>query len=106
LIFELGLTQHQVAASVHLSQGVVSKYLALARAAGLTWPRRAELDDLALERLLFPRTPHSHSVAERAVTPQFPSLHEQLKKKGVTLHLLWQEYRDAHGANSYEAAFG
>jgi transposase len=101
LTFEVRLTQHQVAASVRLSQGAVSKYLTLARAAGLTWPLPAELDDLALERLLFPVTPPRYPAAAKAVTPEFPTLHEQLKKKGVTLQLLWQEYCDAHGANVY-----
>ena len=101
LTFELGLKQHQVAASVRLSQGVVSKYLALAKMANLNWPLPPELDDLALDKLLFPAAHRTPSAAFRFAPPNFAALHTQLKRKGVTLQLLWDEYRGVHGETSY-----
>ena len=101
LTFEVGLTQHQVAASVRLSQGVVSKYLALARRANVTWPLPPELDEGALEQRLFPGVHRTPSTALRFALPDFASMHDQLKRKGVTLQLLWEEYRSAQGDASY-----
>lgn len=101
LTFELELKQHQVAASVRLSQGVVSKYLALARAASLGWPLPPDLDDLALDQLLFPAAHRKNEATLRFAPPDFAILHAQLKRKGVTLQLLWEEYRGVHGVDSY-----
>jgi transposase len=101
LTFVGQLKQHQVAASVQLSQGSVSKYLSLAKTAGLSWPLPPELDDVALDRLLFPGSGRLERGAERFAAPDFPSIHAQLKRKGVTLQLLWEEYRAAHGEASY-----
>lgn len=101
LTFELGLKQHQVAASVNLSQGSVSKYLALAKAAGLRWPLPPELEDSVLDQRLFPVVKRDNVTGVRWVAPDFPAMHDQLKRKGVTLQLLWEEYCSAHGEASY-----
>ena len=101
LTFEAGLNQHQVAASVRLSQGAVSKYLALARMAGLGWPLPSDLDDLALDQRLFPRPVGPTPSGLRFVAPDSAAIHSQLKRKGLTLQLLWEEYRAIHGAQSY-----
>ena len=66
--------------------------------AGLGWPLPAELDDAALEALLFPHAP------PRAVSyaaPDFALIHQELKRKGVTLQLLWEEYSAAHPEGAY-----
>jgi len=75
-----------------MGAGTVSEYLARAAQAGLTWPLPAELDDVALEALLFPAVPPGQ---ERA-RPDLLKVHQELKRPGVTLHLLWQEYREVH----------
>jgi DNA-binding transcriptional regulator LsrR (DeoR family) len=51
LYFDAKLSQHQIAASLNLSSGVVNKYLALAKAAQLIWPLPQEMDEVALRRL-------------------------------------------------------
>ena len=74
-----------------ISKGVVAKYLSLAGAAGLDWQATAELDEAALERRLL-----GHSAAPtRVVEADFARVHVELRRKGVTLMLLWQEYRAA-----------
>jgi transposase len=62
-----------------------------AQAAGLAWPRPDTLDDVALERRLF-ATAAKPPVARRP-TPDWTTVHRELKRKGVTLVLLWQEYK-------------
>ena len=89
-----GLSKRRVAQSCGISRPAVDEYLRRAAAAGLGWPLPGELDDGALERLLFPATPPRPAVA-RAV-PDWATIHRELKRKGVTLFLLWQEYRERH----------
>src|SRR5437764_7823388 len=59
LRFASELPQRGIAKSLGLSQGAVSGYLSRARAAGVSWPLPADLDDEQLEGLLFPPTPFS-----------------------------------------------
>ena len=54
LKFESGLSERVIARSMSLSNGSVNSYLQRARMAGLRWPLPDDLDDGALERLLFP----------------------------------------------------
>ena len=87
-----GLSHEAIARSLSISKGVVSKYLGLAGAAGLDWEATAPLDEASLERRLLGR-----SVAEtQVIEPDFARVHIELRRKGVTLALLWQEYRAAH----------
>lgn len=86
------LSHERIARSLSISKGVVAKYLGLAGAAGLTWAVVAELDEAALERRLLGREAADH----RLVEPDFAHVHVELRRKGVTLMLLWAEYRAAH----------
>ena len=91
---EVGLTHRAIAGACTLGLGTVSTYLSKATAAGLTWPLPDDLDDAALEARLFTR-PVSAPGRDRTL-PDWPALHQELKWPGVTLMLLWQEYRAAH----------
>ena len=93
LRWEAGLSQREVAVSCRLGRSTVHDYLLRAEAAGLRWPLPAELDEEALERLLFP--PPAPSVVRRP-RPEWPTVHQELRRKGMTLGLLWQEYRELH----------
>jgi transposase len=94
-----GLSQRQIARSLHLSHGVVGKYQAAAQRAGLSWPLPEALDDVTLANRLC--TKESSRAPTAHVAPDFASIHEQLKEKGVTRLLLWEEYRAAHPEQSY-----
>ena len=93
LSWGLGLSARQVARSCGLSHPTVLAYLRRARAGGLSWPLPASLDDAQLERRLFPPPPPA-GVARP--TPDWTAVHRALKRKGVTLQLLWDEYKAAH----------
>ena len=92
LKYQGGLSHERIARSLSVSKGVVAKYLGLAGAAGLDWQATADLDEAALERRLLGR-----SAAEtRLIEADFAHVHIELRRKGVTLVLLWQEYRAAN----------
>lgn len=94
LKWELGYSDRQAARACGVSRPVIKAYLARAVAAGLQWPLPEELDDPALERRLFPPPPAG---APRArPLPDFAEMHQELRRKGVTLMLLWEEYKATH----------
>ena len=71
----------------------VSKYLNRTRRAGLTWPLPPELDDdVRLENRLYP--PPSDLPSEERPQPDWATVHRELRRPGVTLMLLWEEYCD------------
>ena len=98
LKFEADLSHERIAAALGISKGALTKYAQRAGAAGLGWPLAPELDDAALEALLFP-----HSPARTVIyaLPEFALIHQELKRKGVTLQLLWEEYSVAHAGGAY-----
>lgn len=95
-LHSLGLKQHQIAASCAIAQSTVSAHLQAAEAAGIRWPDMADWDESRLERALYPTAP-AKPKRTQAPTPDFAVIHQELKtNKHVTLHLLWQEYREAN----------
>ncbi|WP_341303200.1 IS21 family transposase [Pseudomonas sp. TMP25] len=95
LKFELGLSHEKIARALQLSKGVVSKYVTAASDTGLDWPVLAALDEKALSAALVP-TGKLHQTRGERVLPDVISLHRELRRKGVTLQLLWEEYVTAH----------
>ncbi len=87
-----GKGQRQIAASVGIGQSTVGDYVTRARRAGID--AGTELDDAALERALYPPKPALPD-ASRGL-PDFSAVHREIKRKGVTLFLLWEEYKAAH----------
>lgn len=88
-----GLALREVGAAVGIPFTTVGDHLRRAERAGLTWPLPDGLDDIALEALLFPKGPAPEP--NRAV-PDWRHVHRELKRDGVTLMLLWHEYREDH----------
>ncbi len=94
LHFEHQQSTRQIAKSCDIARSTVKEYLERAEKAGLSWPLPAELDDAALENFLFPQT---HPIPpERRQMPPMDYLHRERKRKGVTLQLLWHEYKEAN----------
>ena len=87
----------ETAASCGVGATTVHAVMARARAAGLRWPLPAELDDAALEAQLYP-PPKGR---DGRPLPDFTTLYRELKRRGVTLELLCQEYRQAHPECGY-----
>lgn len=95
LKFAFGLSDRQIARSCSIARSTVGEYLRRFTAAGLSWPLPPELDAAELERLLFPPTPVIAAATDRPV-PLWAHIHQELRRKGVTLALLWEEYASTH----------
>jgi transposase len=92
LKFECKLTNRNIAKSLSIARSTVGDYVRRAEAAGLSWPLPDDLDDSRLEQILFdliPRTPK-----DQRPPLNFAQTHQELKRKGVTLMLLWHEYKE------------
>ena len=89
-----GLSKRQIAASLGIGPTAAGACLRRAREAGVGWPRPADLDDDALERRLYP-APAAATKDWRSL-PDWPAVHRELRRKGVTLQLVWEEYRAVH----------
>jgi len=89
-----GMSTRQIAASLATGRTTLRGYLDRARDAEVVWPLPPEMSDTDLERLIFPRT--ARDVSNRATQPDWSSIHRELRRKGVTLALLWEEYRSDH----------
>lgn len=88
-----GLSKRQIAASLGIGATAAGTFMQRAAKAGLAWPLPTDLDDAALEALLFPPPPPS-GTTDRPL-PDWARIHAELKRPGVTLQLLWEEYRVA-----------
>jgi len=90
-----GRTNREIARAVQASPTPVADDLRRAQWAGLSWPLAAGLNDRALAAALFP--PSASSRVKRP-EPDWAAVHRQVGRAGVTLDLLWQEYRAEHPA--------
>ena len=90
----LGMSERLIAEAVGAGKSAVGEYIRRARVVGLTWPLPVGLDDVELERRLF-TLPGFH-VGPTKPQPHWPTIQEELKGRGVTLLLLWEEYRAEH----------
>jgi transposase len=92
LHFEKGLSAREIARSLDIGRGTIQNYLHRVDQVGLRWPLPAEMDEATLEHQLFPS---NHPVVqEKHQLPPMEYLHQELRKKGVTLQLLWHEYKE------------
>jgi transposase len=94
LKWEHGCSNKQIARSCNIARSTVRDYLRRAELAGLSCPIEQTLDDTALENLLFPVRPVIPS--SRRQMPPMEYLFREMKKKGVTLQLLWYEYKQGN----------
>jgi transposase len=92
LKLDAGLSHERIAASLGISKGVVAKYAGLAAAAGLDWPLAQQLDEAALQRRLLAQPVR----ASAFVVPEYGRVHQELRRKGMTLMLLWEEHVAQH----------
>lgn len=93
LKLECGRSHRQIAASCQLGAGTVSDYVSRAGRSGLTWPDVQALTDAELEARLFRQRQHPPSAARTPVDCEW--VHQELRRTGVTLQLLWTEYTEA-----------
>jgi transposase len=91
---EAGLSNRAIARACKISNSTVGEYLRRARAAGVHWPLPEGINEDELLERLFSDT-NRYDKPDRPL-PDWEEIRQELKKKGVTLKLLWIEYRDSH----------
>ena len=91
---EKRLSARDIARSLNIGRGSIRNYLDRAQRAGLSWPLSPELDDAALEDRLFLSV--QCVPKQKRQMPPLEYLHQELKNKGVTLLLLWHEYKEKY----------
>jgi transposase len=94
LKLEQRFTNRAIARSCSIGRATVGEYLRRATAAGLSWPLPEGLDEAELERRLFPPLPLLPTPLRPM--PLWSEVHQELRRKGVTLFLLWEEYRQSN----------
>lgn len=94
------LSHQQIAAALDISKGVVTKYVTLTKAANLQWAQIQQLDDTELHNRLL-SLPHK---ASAFVQPDYGRVHQELRRKGMTLMLLWQEHVAQHASQGEDQA--
>jgi len=89
---ECRLTNRQIAKALNISRPVVGQYLADLKASKLTYEEVTRMSDDELMRI-FETKKAKESENYRILSQRFPYFAREIKKKGVTLYLLWQEYK-------------
>jgi hypothetical protein len=106
LKYACGASERVIARSVGIGRTAIGEYIRRAAVIGITWPVPEELDDAALERKLF--APAGYNPPRSKPLPDWGHIHAELRRRGVTLALLWEEYRghhpDGYGYSRYVAA--
>jgi transposase len=92
LKFDCGLSNRQIAKSCSVSRSTVAEYIQRAKSSGLNWPIPKHLSDTDVENLLH-KDIKQRSPRHKRNMPPMDYIHNELKKKGVTLQLLWYEYK-------------
>ena len=95
------VSTHEIARRFGLARSTVRETLKRAQTAGLAWPLPEGMTDAALEAALYAsrRSKRGH---RRIAEPDWAGVHRELKRKHVTLLVLWDEYIAANpGGYSY-----
>jgi len=87
------LSHERIAVAQGVSKGVVTKYTGSANACSLNWEQIEPMDETQLHsRLICSVAPHS-----AFVLPNYGLIHQELRRKGMTLMLPWEEHVEQHG---------
>lgn len=83
-------SQREVARLCGISHSTVKEALRRAEEAGLAWPLPEDWDDAVLEAKRYPPAPTTRRSSK--ALPDMTYIHRELRRKGVTLQLLWEEF--------------
>ena len=104
LVWSCGQSRRDTARTCGVGKSTVDATINRATAAGLYWPLPFDLDDEALERLLYP--PLLSPPSRKLPQPDWQSLHDELARhKKLTLTLLWQEYKEGEPSGYQDSQF-
>ena len=99
LKYESKLSNRKIGNSLSVSSATVSNYINRARLIGIKgWPLPPDWDDIKLSQHFW-QTKISRRTA--IPLPDWSAFYQELKRKGVTKQLLWQEYVERNPDNHY-----
>jgi transposase len=108
LTHELGLSVREVSKATGVGKTSVGEFVGRAKVIGITWPIPPEISDAVLEKRLF--TPPGFLEGPTRQMPDWVKVNEEVKRRGVTLMELWEEYRaqvpDGYGYARYCQLYG
>ncbi len=90
-----GVSAREIGRTLGIARSTVQDNLGRATAAGLTWPLDAEVTDAVLEQRLFARAGVKQGM-RRLPEPDWPCVIREMRRSGVNLTVLWEEYRETH----------
>lgn len=93
------LSTRQIGAALGISKTTVSEIASYARVANVDWALAQTLNDDELQARLYPPPVARKS---RHLEPDCAQIHQELRRPGVTLQLLWEEYQQQHGGKAYK----
>ena len=95
LRIEHGFTDRAIARTCHISHRTVADYVKRFLLSGLPWPLPEGIDDKTLRSKLFPEKAGQPVPETPKAMPEMLYLHRELRRTGVTLYMLWEEYRES-----------
>ena len=93
------LSTRQIGAALGISKSTVSEIASYARVAGVDWALAQSLNDDELQARLY-KPPVARE--SRHLEPDHAHIHRELRRPGVTLQLLWEEYQQQHSGQAYK----
>jgi transposase len=90
-----GVSAREIGHRLGVARTTVQDNLKRAAAVGLDWPLGAEITDAVLEQRLFTRCGFRPGLRRRS-EPDWRTLMREVKRSGVNLTVLWEEYRETH----------
>jgi transposase len=107
-ILRLGLKHElgyrEISRSCSVSHVTIGAYLNQVKDSNLTWDDVASLDESKLRQLV--QGAHCVEPKRSKPEPDWQTIHKELKRKNVTLQLLWEEYKEQHPDGYQSSQFG
>src|SRR5208282_2698058 len=95
-----GVSAREIGRRLGVARSTIQDNLKRAAAAGLQWPLADDVTDEVLEQRLFGRAAIAAG-QRRRVEPDWADLARELKRPGVTMMVLWEEYREGYGYSRF-----
>jgi transposase len=90
-----GVSKREVARRTGMAASTVRATIARFEALGLVWPLPEDITDSDLETKIYKNAGKKQG-HRRIIEPDWASLHREMKRKHVTLSILWDEYIAGH----------
>jgi len=91
-LYQRDVSVRKISRSLSLPRSTIADYMRRYKASGIGITELQDLDDESVYKILFPRK--RKVIRSKKAIPDFVYVHQELKRKGVTRMLLWEEYRE------------